>query len=191
VEGFRQPAAHADPGRGVLISTAPRRGIGTRVWRWAGTADDGQEVWTSSGLKPYFNDTVVHDGYAYGYDNGILSCIDLGTALASGRADAMASAVGPVERPGLAAGGVGGANSLSWRRCPVSSPNWQTPGDERQDVEHRWWRARFWWCATGVKWWRSGYHSRRVSDVGLLRGQTWDRHEFRNGGEIRSSPRFR
>ena len=38
-----------------------------------------QERWTSRGLKPYFNDFVVHQGYVYGFDNSILSCIDLQT----------------------------------------------------------------------------------------------------------------
>jgi outer membrane protein assembly factor BamB len=36
-----------------------------------------QERWTSRGLKPYYNDFVVHQGRAFGFDNSILACIDL------------------------------------------------------------------------------------------------------------------
>jgi hypothetical protein len=52
---------------------------GTR--RLAVSRQDGrwsvEERWTSKGLKPYFNDFVVHDGYAFGFDGSIVACIDL------------------------------------------------------------------------------------------------------------------
>lgn len=37
------------------------------------------ELWNSRGLKPDFNDFVVHEGYAYGFDGAIFACLDLAT----------------------------------------------------------------------------------------------------------------
>jgi len=37
------------------------------------------EGWTSKDLKPYFNDYVSHEGYLYGFDGQILTCLDSAT----------------------------------------------------------------------------------------------------------------
>jgi outer membrane protein assembly factor BamB len=73
-----QPALTADGD--VLINTsAATGGVGTR--RVAVARGPGgwtvKERWTSNGLKPYFNDFVVHKGHAFGFDGSILACIDL------------------------------------------------------------------------------------------------------------------
>jgi outer membrane protein assembly factor BamB len=73
-----QPALTADGD--VLISTASAPG-GLGMRRIAVTAGRGgwtvEERWRSTGLKPYFNDFVVHKGHAFGFDGSILACIDL------------------------------------------------------------------------------------------------------------------
>ena len=73
-----QPAEVGDGA--VLISTATASGgIGTRRITVAHGPGGWtvEERWTSSGLKPYFNDFVVHKGHAFGFDGSILACIDL------------------------------------------------------------------------------------------------------------------
>jgi outer membrane protein assembly factor BamB len=70
-----QPALTADGD--ILISVSDSSGTrrlavahGTGGWTV-------EERWTSNGLKPYFNDFVIHNGYAFGFDGSILACIDL------------------------------------------------------------------------------------------------------------------
>jgi outer membrane protein assembly factor BamB len=76
--GIVQPALAADGD--VLITTGDAMGgLGIRrVAAAKGSAGwNVEERWTSRGLKPYFNDYVVHEGYAYGFDGSILACINL------------------------------------------------------------------------------------------------------------------
>ena len=69
-----QPAL--TPDGDVLITSqengARRLAIAHNAAGWSVT-----ERWTSNALKPYFNDFVIHKGYAFGFDGRILSCIDL------------------------------------------------------------------------------------------------------------------
>ncbi len=73
-----QPALAAD---GDVLVTAgdAMGGLGMRRIAVAhGTAGwTVEERWTSRGLKPYFNDFVVHKGHAFGFDGSILASIDL------------------------------------------------------------------------------------------------------------------
>jgi outer membrane protein assembly factor BamB len=73
-----QPAVTAD---GDLLITAgdAMGGVGMRRIAVAhGPAGwTTEERWTSAGLKPSFNDSVIHDGYVYGFNGGILACVDL------------------------------------------------------------------------------------------------------------------
>jgi hypothetical protein len=76
--GIIQPAL--GPGGDVLITVGDAMG-GIAIRRLAVAHGPGgwtvEERWTSRGLKPYFNDFVVHEGHAFGFDGSILSCIDL------------------------------------------------------------------------------------------------------------------
>lgn len=76
--GIVQPAMTAEGD--LLISSVDMSGgfglrriaVSRRLNGWT-----AEERWTSRGLKPYFNDFVIHNGYAFGFDNSILSCIDV------------------------------------------------------------------------------------------------------------------
>jgi outer membrane protein assembly factor BamB len=69
-----QPALTAD---GDVLITSQENGTRSIGVKRDSNGWTVQEKWTSNGLKPYFNDFVVHKGYAYGFDGRILACIDL------------------------------------------------------------------------------------------------------------------
>ena len=73
-----QPAIASD-GDLIVNSSDMSGGAGTRsihVARGPGgwTVSD---CWSSNGLKPFFNDFVLHKGHAFGFDGNILACISL------------------------------------------------------------------------------------------------------------------
>jgi outer membrane protein assembly factor BamB len=74
-----QPALTQDGD--VLIGSGSGMGVEAGMRRVAVKQGTGgwsvEERWTSNGLKPYYNDFVVHKGHAFGFDGSILACIDL------------------------------------------------------------------------------------------------------------------
>jgi outer membrane protein assembly factor BamB len=73
-----QPAL-TDDGNIVINGIAATGGAGTRRLAVSHKAEgwNVEERWTSNGLKPYFNDFVIHKGHAYGFDGNILASINL------------------------------------------------------------------------------------------------------------------
>lgn len=70
-----QPALIADGE--ILMSRGGTTGI-RRVS--VANGPDGWKVterWTSTGLKPYYGDFIVHEDHAYGFDGSILACIEV------------------------------------------------------------------------------------------------------------------
>ena len=77
VEGYRSLQPHVVGNDSVLIPSG--MGYGTRRIRVSRV--DGvlkaEELWTSRNFKPDFNDLVIFEGHAYGFDSTLFSCIDL------------------------------------------------------------------------------------------------------------------
>ncbi|HJT65316.1 MAG TPA: PQQ-binding-like beta-propeller repeat protein [Pyrinomonadaceae bacterium] len=69
-----QPAVTSD---GDVLITSQENGARRLAVAHNGASWSVSERWTSNGLKPYFNDFVIHKGYVFGFDGRILSCIDL------------------------------------------------------------------------------------------------------------------
>jgi outer membrane protein assembly factor BamB len=76
-EGYRalQPGVIGESQ--ILIPTG--LGSGTRLVEVRDSEGKlvADEKWTSRDLKPDFNDVVIYDGHAYGFDNSIFACVDL------------------------------------------------------------------------------------------------------------------
>jgi outer membrane protein assembly factor BamB len=70
-----QPALTAEGD--ILISVSESSGTRRLAVAHGQAGWTVEERWTSNGLKPYFNDFIVHKGHAFGFDGRILSCIDL------------------------------------------------------------------------------------------------------------------
>jgi outer membrane protein assembly factor BamB len=69
-----QPAVTPD---GDVLITSQENGARRLAVTHGAAGWNVAERWTSNALKPYFNDFVIHKGYAFGFDGRILSCIDL------------------------------------------------------------------------------------------------------------------
>jgi outer membrane protein assembly factor BamB len=79
-DGIVQPAVTAEGD--VLVGSGsgmPGSGLGTHRIALSHGAGGWSvaERWKSSGLKPYYNDFVLHKGCAFGFDGSMLACIDL------------------------------------------------------------------------------------------------------------------
>jgi outer membrane protein assembly factor BamB len=63
----------------VMIGTGVGGDQGVRRLRVTKTGDtwEVKTVWTSRGVKPYFNDGVVVSGHYYGFDDNRFCCVDL------------------------------------------------------------------------------------------------------------------
>jgi len=70
-----QPALTADGD--VLITASGESGVRRIAVAHGPDGWTAKERWTALGLKPYFNDFVVHEGHAFGFDGRILASIDL------------------------------------------------------------------------------------------------------------------
>jgi outer membrane protein assembly factor BamB len=70
-----QPAMTADGD--VLIAAGDISGLHRFAVTNNGDSWSAANRWSTNGLKPYFNDFVVHKGHAFGFDGSLLACIDL------------------------------------------------------------------------------------------------------------------
>ena len=63
----------------VFISAGYGKGAAVFEVQGAGRSFTTKSIWENINLKTKFNSPVVHNGHAYGLDEGILTCLDLAT----------------------------------------------------------------------------------------------------------------
>ena len=68
---------HVLDGNRVLIPSSADFGLVMLEVKRVSENWDVQKRWSSRSIRPSFNDFVVHDGHAYGFDSGIFRCIDV------------------------------------------------------------------------------------------------------------------
>jgi hypothetical protein len=160
--------------RDVLIGLGEAMGMGGNgIRRIAVARGPGgwkvEEHWTSRGLKPYFNDYVVHKGHAFGFDGTILSCIGLENGdrkWKGGRYGAGQMLLLPDQDVLLVLSEEG---ELALVRAPQTSSR-RSRGSRRSRARHgttRCWSATSCWFATLRRWPRSGSPSRPLTGISL------------------------
>jgi outer membrane protein assembly factor BamB len=68
---------HAISDSQVLVSSETDLGTALLEVTYEGAAWHAQQKWVSRALKPSFDDFVVSDGHAYGFDGAVFCCVDL------------------------------------------------------------------------------------------------------------------
>ncbi len=61
----------------VFISSGYGKGAAVVELTANGSALTAQRVWENTSIKNKFNSSVFHNGYVYGFDEGILTCVDV------------------------------------------------------------------------------------------------------------------
>jgi outer membrane protein assembly factor BamB len=63
----------------IFVSSGYGHGAALLNIRPQGDAFRAAEVWKNNNMKNKFNSSVLHEGYVYGLDEGILACVDVRT----------------------------------------------------------------------------------------------------------------
>ena len=136
-EAFRVTQPHILGDRQVLIGTSMTDGTRLLTLAQDGPKWVATEVWTTMDMKPYFNDFVTHEGFAYGFDGPIFLCIDLATGKKSLEARPLWPRAGAAaRRPGADDRDLRNGRSGAARNEPETARRArQVSGARRQNLE--------------------------------------------------------